>query len=251
MPIRVSNLRLRVEEPECELLRCLAQVLGLPPDQISHWRILRKSLDARDKDAVHFVYSAELSVAGDEARVAEFARRSVHPPARVDEFAEAPFELPPPGETPLRHRPVIIGSGPAGLAAAYLLAEHGYLPLVLERGRAVRDRIRDVRSFDSGGPLDPESNYLFGEGGAGTFSDGKLTSRGSGPDVPRVLEIFAACKGKPSILYEYRPHLGSNRLPAVVKAMRRRIEEWGGEMRFSCRAEDLDIADGRLRGVAT
>jgi hypothetical protein len=113
----------------------------------------------------------------------------------------------------------------------------------------VRDRIRDVSAFDSGGPLDPESNYLFGEGGAGTFSDGKLTSRGSGPDVRRVLEILADCKGKPSILYEHRPHLGSNRLPAVVKAIRRRIEKYGGEFRFSCRAEDIDITDGSVQGV--
>ena len=122
---------------------------------------------------------------------------------------------------------------------------------MLERGRAVRDRIRDVRAFDAGGPLDPESNYLFGEGGAGTFSDGKLTCRGTGPDVRRVLELFAECKGKPSILYDARPHLGSNRLPAVVKAIRRRIEALGGEVRFSCRVEDLDLADGRLRGLAT
>jgi uncharacterized FAD-dependent dehydrogenase len=115
----------------------------------------------------------------------------------------------------------------------------------------VRDRIRDVRAFDAGGPFDPESNYLFGEGGAGTFSDGKLTYRASGPDVRRVLELFAECKGKPSILYDYRPHLGSNRLPAVVKAIRRRIEALGGEVRFSCRVEDVDLADGEVRGVGT
>src|SRR5262249_53640206 len=93
--------------------------------------------------------------------------------------------------------------------------------------------------------------YLFGEGGAGTFSDGKLTCRNSGPDVRRVLELFAQCKGKPSILYDYRPHLGSNRLPAVVKALRQRIERLGGEVRFSCRVEDFDIRDGRLRGLGT
>src|SRR5207237_7641672 len=98
------------------------------------------------------------------------------------------------------------------------------------RGPAGHQRVRDVRAFDAGGPFDPESNYLFGEGGAGTFSDGKLTCRCSGPDVRRVLELFAECKGKPSILYDYRPHLGSNRLPAVVKALRRRIQQLGGEL---------------------
>ncbi len=105
--------------------------------------------------------------------------------------------------------------------------------------------------FDKKGPLDPESNYLFGEGGAGTFSDGKLTSRGTGPDVTRVLEIFADCHGKPSIVYENRPHLGSNRLPLVVRTLRRKFEELGGEIRFSCRVEDLDIGDGQLRGLST
>jgi uncharacterized FAD-dependent dehydrogenase len=115
----------------------------------------------------------------------------------------------------------------------------------------VRERIADVHAFDRGGALDPESNYLFGEGGAGTFSDGKLTCRSSGPDVRHVLELFAASKGKPSIVYEYRPHLGSNRLPAVVKALRRRIESLGGEVRFSCRVEDLDLRDGRLVGLST
>jgi uncharacterized FAD-dependent dehydrogenase len=146
---------------------------------------------------------------------------------------------------------VVIGSGPAGLAAAYFLAEQGYRPLLLERGKAVRERIHDVRAFDEGGPHNPESNYLFGEGGAGTFSDGKLTCRNSGPDVRRILRLFADHKGKPSVVYESRPHLGSNRLPAVVKALRQKIESLGGEVRFSCRVEDLDIADGRLRGLFT
>jgi uncharacterized FAD-dependent dehydrogenase len=115
----------------------------------------------------------------------------------------------------------------------------------------VSERIRDVHAFDRGGPFDPRGNYLFGEGGAGTFSDGKLTSRSTGPDVQRVLELFAECKGKPSILYEHRPHLGSNRLPAVVKAIRQRIETLGGAVRFNCQVEDLEFRDGQLVGLVT
>jgi uncharacterized FAD-dependent dehydrogenase len=251
MSIRISNLRLGVEEPEAALTDFIARVLKVSPDQIAQWRILRKSLDARDKQNFQFVYAVLVGLAEDESSIASTVASTAHPKVRIEQYEELPFVLPPEGDGHLRFRPIVIGSGPAGLTAAYLLAEQGYRPLVLERGRAVRDRIRDVRAFDDGGPLDPESNYLFGEGGAGTFSDGKLTSRAGGPDVRRVLEILAECKGKPSILYDYRPHLGSNRLPAVVKAMRRKIEAWGGEVRFSCRVEDLDFADGRVRGVAT
>lgn len=251
MPLRVSNLRLSVTEPEAALAEHLARALGLSPEALRQWRILRKSLDARDKDDLKFVYSAEVVAPEQEPRLLAQAARAARPPVLVEAYEEPLFEVPAPGACPLPHRPVVVGSGPAGLVAACFLAEHGYRPLVLERGRPVHERIRDVRAFDAGGPHDPESNYLFGEGGAGTFSDGKLTYRGTGPDVRWVLELFARCKGKPSILYDYRPHLGSNRLPAVVKALRRRIEAHGGEVRFSCRVEDLDLADGTLRGLAT
>ncbi len=249
MSLRVSNLRLPLEEPEAVLRPRLANLLGLPGDGPWHHRILRKALDAREARALMFVYTVEVTSGDDEAILRRTARRARS--VRVEPYAEEPFVMPPPGATPLPHRPVVVGSGPGGLAAAYFLAEQGYRPLLLERGKRVSERIRDVRAFDQGGPHDPESNYLFGEGGAGTFSDGKLTYRGGGPDVRRVLELFAECKGKPSVLYDARPHLGSNRLPAVVKAMRQRIEALGGEVRFSCRVEDLDLADGRLRGVMT
>jgi uncharacterized FAD-dependent dehydrogenase len=249
MSIRVSNLRLGLDEPEAALGAHLARVLGLAPAALSRWRILRKSLDARAKDALHFVYSAEVE-ADDEARLIALARRRQRD-VRIEQFVEPELRLPAPGLEPLRQRPVIVGSGPAGLVAGYFLAERGYRPLVLERGPAVRQRIHDVRAFDAGGPFEPESNYLFGEGGAGTFSDGKLTCRSSGPEVRRVLELFAECKGKPSILYDYRPHLGSNRLPAVVKAIRRRIIAHGGEVRTSCRVDDLERDGAELRGVFT
>jgi uncharacterized FAD-dependent dehydrogenase len=248
MPIRVSQLRLNVDEPETALPTRLAQALGLPAEAVQRWRILRKSLDYRDKDALQFVYAAEVTLPEDEAAV---VKRAAHGRARVELYTETPFVMPPAGDLPLDERPIVVGSGPGGLAAGYFLAEQGYRPMVLERGRPVSERIRDVKAFDAGGPLNPESNYLFGAGGAGTFSDGKLTCRGTGPDVQRVLRLFAENKGKPSVLYEHRPHLGSNRLPAVVKALCRRIEALGGEVRFSCRVEDLDLADGRLRGLAT
>lgn len=251
MSLRISNLRLSLDEPEATLPGHLARVLALDPTLIHKWRILRKSLDARDKDHLHFIYAVEVGLPDDEARILDLARRSPLKETRIELFAEPPFDLPESGGMPIQGRPVVVGSGPGGLAAGYFLAERGYRPLVLERGRAVRERIHDVKSFDAGGPLNPESNYLFGEGGAGTFSDGKLTCRSSGPDVRRILELFAACKGKPSILYDYRPHLGSNRLPAVVKALRRSIQALGGEFRFSCRLEDLDLADGMVRGVST
>lgn len=250
MPIRLSNLRLSVHEPERVLPERLARALNVRPQDIERWRILRKSLDVRDKRDLAFVYTAEVVVPADERRlVAQAQSKQRH--VSVDLYHEPPFEMPPPGERSLAERPVVVGSGPAGLVAAYFLAAHGYQPLVLERGRRVRERIADVRRFEAGGDHDPESNYLFGEGGAGTFSDGKLTCRSSGPDVRRVLELLAESKGKLSILYEHRPHLGSNRLPAVVKALRRKIESLGGEFRFECRLEDLDLSDGRLRGLGT
>jgi uncharacterized protein len=246
MSIRVANIRLELGEPEEGLPAKIASRLGVGTGEVASWRILRKSLDARSHDDVHFAYAAEVHLAADA-----ISRIAANPSPDLQPYEPEHFDWPEPGSRPLRHRPVIVGSGPAGLIAGYLLAEAGYRPLILERGRAVKDRVADVRRFDENGPLDPESNYLFGEGGAGTFSDGKLTSRGAGPDVRRVLEILAECHGRPSIIYEQRPHLGSNRLPLVVRTLRRKLEELGGEVRFSCLVEDLDIDDGRLRGLHT
>ncbi len=246
MSLKVANIPLGLDESEEALPDRLAERLGVTRDAIARWRILRKSLDARQRDQIHFVYAAEVEVPGADAKL--IGRRGQ---VEITPFETERFDWPEPGHAPLPDRPVIIGSGPAGLFAGYFLALSGYRPLVLERGKPVKDRVADVRAFDAGGPLDPESNYLFGEGGAGTFSDGKLTCRGTGPDVQKVLEVLADCHGKPSILYEHRAHLGSNRLPLIVRTLRRKLEELGGEVRFNCRLEDLDIADGRLRGLGT
>src|SRR5262245_24119734 len=138
MPIRVSNLRLPIEEPEGALRAHLARILGVDENSIRSWRLLRKSLDLRDKQALGFVYSAEVWVPDDEAAiVAHAAGRS---PAQVEVYEDHPFQMPRSGMLPLRHRPVVIGSGPGGLVAAFFLAEQGYQPLVLERGTPVNER---------------------------------------------------------------------------------------------------------------
>lgn len=243
--LKVSNIRLPVGAAE-ELVpqRCAAR-LKVPVGDLRQWRLLRKSLDVRDKRRLEYVYTVAVALDREE-RVLQAAEPG------VALLVDRPFVEPTPGPGALPDRPVIVGSGPAGLLAAFQLARHGYAPLLLERGREVSDRIPDVRAFDSGGPLEEESNYLFGEGGAGTFSDGKLTCRTTGPETDRVLQIFADHKGRPSILYEAKPHLGSNRLPAVVKALRRSILAHGGEVRFGCRVDDLLLdRGGTVVGVRT
>lgn len=255
MPIRLSNLRLHVDAPEAELPAVVALALDVRPDAIHRRRILRKSLDIRDHHEPVFVYSMEV-VVDDERRLAARANGRRLPGGRgtvqAELFDEPQFTLPTLGTEPLGDRPIVVGSGPAGLFAAYFLAQAGYRPIILERGKIVHERIDDVRALETiDGPHDPESNYLYGEGGAGTFSDGKLTCRNTGPEVRRVLEIFAECKGKASVLYDHRPHLGSNRLPAVVKALRRQIESFGGEFRFQCRVEDVELHEGRIVALGT
>ncbi len=249
MALRITNLRLPIEELEASLPGHVARTLGVKPSDLGGWRILRKALDSRDQRRLQFVYNFEVYVTEPGYRVPHSAN------ATIEEHIEPPFAMPASGQAPIRDRPVVIGSGPGGLVCAYFLALHGYRPIVLERGTRVTERIRDVKTFDDGGAFHPESNYLFGEGGAGTFSDGKLTCRNTGSDVLRVLELFAECKGqqvgRPNILYYHRPHLGSNRLPAVVKAIRRKIVDFGGEVRFLTKVEDLHFDDGGVKGVQT
>lgn len=246
MLLRLTNLRLPVEQPEDSLTRVVAERLSLPADEITQVRILRKSLDARNRNRLEFVYSVAVAIpdATDEAIRARDG-------LQVDKWTHEEFDDPRPGREPLAERPVIVGSGPAGLLAGYLLALKGYRPLIIERGQPVKDRVPAIRSFDSGGPHDEENNYLFGEGGAGCFSDGKLTCRITGADVDWVLQSFVDCGGRPSLVYEHRPHLGSNKLPMICRNYRRRIEALGGEYRFGCRLEGLHIRDGRLAGLET
>lgn len=246
MTIRLTNLQVPIETPETELKNRIARRLKLSVDEILSWKILRKSLDARSRHSLKFVYTVTVSLTDPDQCLKRFQNDP-----QIQEFREAVFDDPPSGSIPLEQRPVIVGSGPAGLLAAFYLAKRGYRPIILERGQPVKERVSVNRQFDRGGAFDRENNYLFGEGGAGCFSDGKLTCRMSGPDVDWVVKRFVECGGRASIVYENRPHLGSNKLPMICRNFRRKIEEMGGEYQFGCRLESLDLQDGHVKGVHT
>ncbi len=243
MPLRVDGLTLTLSSNENTLRRRLAARLGVPLGRVTDWRIVRKSLDVRDRRRIRWVYSVVVQLT-DEAEAARRLRGDRE--VRLVLESERPF-VPPRLERALR--PVVVGSGPAGMFAADTLARRGTPPLVLERGRPVETRDDDVRRLLDAGVLDPESNICFGEGGAGTYSDGKLTTRIGHPLVQHVLQTFVTCGAPGEIVYDAAPHLGSDRLPALVRAMRERLIEQGVEFRFGTRVTDLAIADGRVQGV--
>ncbi len=246
MLLRITNLRVPVEQPESELPALVKRQTGLQQVDLASFRILRKSLDARQRDRLQFVYSISVDLPDPPRK-----KLPAGGDLRIETWSPVSFDDPATGCEPMPYRPVVVGSGPAGLLAGYFLALKGYRPIVLERGQAVRERVPAIRKFDSGGEHDNENNYLFGEGGAGCFSDGKLTCRITGPDVDWVLQRFVDCGGRPSLVYENRPHLGSNKLPMICRNFRRKIEAMGGEYRFGCRLEGLRFNQGRLEGLET
>lgn len=243
MPLRLDGLTLTLTGAEKTLRRRIADRLGVPAGRVTSFRIARRSLDVRDRQRIRWVYSVVVQLA-DESEALRRLRgdRDVH----LLLESEQPFAPPP----LLRAmRPVIVGAGPAGLFAADALARRGAPPLVLERGRPVEQRDEDVRRLFTEARLDPESNICFGEGGAGTYSDGKLTTRIGHPLVRHVLQTFVDLGAPGDVLYDAAPHLGSDRLPGLVRAMRERLIQQGVEFRFDAKVTDVAIEDGRLRGL--
>ncbi len=211
----------------------VARAVGATPERLSSMRVLRSSVDARKRSDVHFVLNVQVEVKGLD-RVED-----AHPKKGVQVMV--PKEPQPCAFPDLSAHvaaadalcPIVVGAGPAGLFCALALARAGLRPLLIERGRPVEERMRDVRTFANGGRLDEESNIQFGEGGAGTFSDGKLTTGTKSPFARFVLEEFVACGAPGDILIDAKPHIGTDYLPKVVKNLRRQIEDAGGEVRFS------------------
>ena len=244
--IRVNQVKLPVSHSEAELRRKAAKMMGIPADQIQSLEMVRQSLDARKKPDLYYLYALDVSVKGKEAAIVKRAH-SVNVQIRKEEA----YRLPAPGIEPLRERPVIVGFGPAGMFCGLMLARAGYRPLILERGLDADSRANAVARYWADGTLDPECNVQFGEGGAGTFSDGKLNTLVKDPSGrnKEVLKILAQAGADPAITYVNKPHVGTDVLRTVVKNIRNEIESLGGEVRFGCRLEDFETQDGTLRSI--
>lgn len=239
--IRISQINLRPGYKPEELWAKAAKLLHLQPGEIEELHIVKQSVDARKKPEIFFSCTVDVKTPK-EKKLKE--GKGQHG-AQISFMEPVTYRFPKSGERKLEGRPVIIGTGPAGLFCGYFLAKYGYRPILLERGKEVEERQKDVESFWQGGVLNPESNVQFGEGGAGTFSDGKLNTLVKDKDGrnKEVLKVFVSCGAKESILYENKPHIGTDVLCRVVREMRRRIIEWGGEVRFESKVTDLKIKE--------
>ena len=241
--IRISDIKMPLSYTEEQLRQTVLQLLGIAPRQLQVLRLFKRSVDARKKNEICFRLTVDAAVSGNEAAI---AARIPHNRAQI--VHPAPVRISPAAVRP-PHPPVVVGSGPAGLFAALTLAEAGLCPILLERGKSVDERQKDVETFCQTGFLNPRSNVQFGEGGAGTFSDGKLNTGIKDERCRFVLEQLVKAGAPESILWQAKPHVGTDKLRRAVKGIRARILKLGGQVRFGCTVTDLCIEQGRIVGV--
>lgn len=244
--IRLTNIQLPLDHDEQALTDAILNKLEITGDHLVDFTIFRRGYDARKKNKIRLIYTLDVRTTQDDVLLEKFIADQLvkaTPDMAYHPVAKAPDQL--------TERPVIVGFGPCGLLAGLVLAEMGYKPIILERGKAVRERTKDTFGFWRKKILNTESNVQFGEGGAGTFSDGKLYSQVKDPKhySRKVLNEFVKAGAPDEILYVSKPHIGTFRLVSMVEKMRARIIELGGEIRFSARVDDIDVQDGQIQGL--
>lgn len=243
--IRIQQVKLPLSHNEEDLYIKATEALKVKRDEIKSLSIFRKSIDARKKDDILFIYALDVEL-NNEIKISKRNNNI----SVVEPFV---YEVDAIGDKPLNSRPVIIGSGPAGLFCALLLAEKGYQPIIIERGKKVKDRIKDIEKFWKDGTLNLSSNIQFGEGGAGTFSDGKLNTliKDRSKRGKRVLEEFVEAGAPEEILYINKPHIGTDNLREVLVKIRKKVIDMGGTFRFEECVTDLCIKDNNLFRIIT
>ncbi|MCF7481907.1 NAD(P)/FAD-dependent oxidoreductase [Vibrio sp. J1-1] len=245
--IRINEIRLPLDHEEGALLDAITKKLGIPAEKVISFNVFRRGYDARKKTNIQLIYTLDIIVEGDEAALLEKFKKDPHvrqtPDMEYKFVAKAPENL--------KERPVVIGFGPCGLFAGLVLAQMGFNPIIVERGKEVRERTKDTFGFWRKRALNTESNVQFGEGGAGTFSDGKLYSQVKDPNFygRKVITEFVDAGAPEEILYVSKPHIGTFKLVTMIEKMRAKIIELGGEIRFSTRVDDLHLEEGQITGV--
>jgi hypothetical protein len=241
--IRISDIKISIEEDKSKIEEEILKRLKISKNELIDYKIYKESIDARKRDKVYFVYTVDVQLKEEDVILNRLNDN------KIKKSPDMEYKYVEIGDRGLNHRPVVIGTGPSGLFSALLLAEMGYNPLVLERGKIVEERSKDVQNFWKSRELNPESNVQFGEGGAGTFSDGKLTTRIKDLRCRKVLAELIEAGAPAEIMYKNKAHVGTDILQGVVKNIREKIIALGGEVLFESKVTEILIEDNQVKGV--